>query len=113
DTLAKIGTAMNGWNSPGSFTWRSTGLETTRTTSTGAWAATIAAAKTMTDTTESLCAWFIVSTHGIIRIQRWGNSADPRLKKGVHRRENNERGKGRQEQPADDRAAQWRALRPV
>src|SRR5260221_297237 len=116
-SLAWIGTARYGWNSPGSLTCRSTAFAVTRTTSTGAGAgaapggcaAAVAANSSSIDAIASLClcAFVIVCARGVIGIQRGRYRADSRLHEGIYGRKNNERRHGRQEQAADDRTAQW------
>src|SRR2546430_3232800 len=115
-----MGTARYGWNSPGSFTCRSTALETTRTTSTdgcagagaGACAAAVAAIGTRLETMESLCltALVIVCARRVVGIQGWRKRADSRLHEGVHRRKDDQRRHRRQQQTADDGTAERRGL---
>src|SRR5256885_5019442 len=115
-----MGTARYGWNSPGSFTCRSTALETTRTTSTdgcagagaGVCAAAVAANTARLDATESPCltAFVIVCARRVIRIQGGRQRANARLHEGVHRRKDDQRRHRRQQQTADDGTAERRGL---
>src|SRR5439155_7211128 len=95
---------------------RSTALDVTRTTSTGACAAadTIAAVSSNAiETARTLFEWVIVSTRGIVGIERWRHGAHSRLHQTVDRRKNDERGECGHEQAADDGTSQRHHLSPL